>query len=241
MSRMSDADLLFLLSLSVIVPVTVGLVRSRKISVSYQPFLLYLNISLLAECITYLFIKMFKNSAIPNNVFMLVECNVLLFQFYYWRINKDRKKFFLTLIALCSSVWIIENILFAKVTVFGPVFRFLYSFILVLLALNEINFMIVRENKNLFKNSKFLICLGFMIYFLYQILYEGSFFVNVILMNSDTIAGRETRSQSKGINFSKSIITSFAYIAAFIKIVYAIAIFYIPARTKFPWKLNLVK
>lgn len=161
---MKTQDFLFLLSLSIIVPVIVGLVRLRKISSSYQPFLLYLFVGLLAECVTYLFIKMYRNSAIPSNIFILLECNLLLVQFYYWRFRSTRKKFIFMLMAICTSVWIVENIVLNKISDFGPVFRFLYSFILVLLAVDEINVMIVRENKNLFKNAKFLICTGFIIF-----------------------------------------------------------------------------
>jgi len=145
--------------------------------------------------------------------------------------------------AFCSGIWILENIVWWKIISFGPVFRFVYSFILVLLSVNEINYTIVRENKNLLKNARFLICIGFIVYFLYQILYEGSFSVNdILLQSSKNTISKESLENIQEINrYRNNIITSFAYIVVFANVVYAIAILFIPARMTFLWKDNLLK
>ena len=72
----------------------------------------------------------------------------------------------------------------------GTIFRVSEAFILVILSINEINYLLINDNKNLLKNARFLICAGFLIYFLYQILLEGSIYIS---------------SQQKGISQPRSL------------------------------------
>ncbi len=75
---MNTEDFLFLLSLSVIVPVIVGLVRYRKISSSYRPFLLLMFGGFLAECADYLCIKVFRTNAVSSNISVSIEQEAII-------------------------------------------------------------------------------------------------------------------------------------------------------------------
>jgi len=93
---------------------------------------------------------------------------------------------------------------------------FFYSFLIVLLSVNEINFMITHS-RNLFRNPRFLICIGLIVYFVYMIVYYWAFGIS-----------RFGRSE-----ISDSILFLVAYVNALANIIYAIAFLLIPAPQKF--------
>jgi len=85
-----------------------------------------------------------------------------------------------------------------------------YAFVLVLLSINQINAMMFNHEGSLLKNPRFILCLGFIIFFLYQIIYEASYYVG-----------------SDKSEVANKIIMGFGYINFVINLLYAIAIFLI--------------
>ena len=113
-------------------------------------------------------------------------------------------------------MWVMCNLVFFHLNDFiFPFYRILYPFVVVLLSVNEINLMITHDSRNLYKNARFVICLGFIIFFLYQILYEGAFLVS-------------GTHQTEGVNYE--IISLFNYVNAFVNGVYLIAAFLVPRK-----------
>jgi hypothetical protein len=80
---------------------------------------------------------------------------------------------------------------------------------------NEINLMITHESRNLYKNARFVICLAFITFFLYQVLYEGA----------SLATGTD---QTKGVNYK--IISLFSYVNAFVNGIYIVAVLLVPRR-----------
>lgn len=200
----------FLLSLLVLLPLTIGLIRYKRIKNEYRPFLLVIMLAVLSEVFSYITIKLYKNNAVVSNVYYLLECMLLLYQFYRWRFHTNPRPWYWVIPAVYLVVWITENLVFMKITGFSPVFRIGYSFLLVVLSINEINYLITHENRQLFRNARFLICIGFIIYFLYQILFEGSLYV---VTNRD---------------ISNKIILLSIGVNALANIIYAAAMWFIP-------------
>lgn len=209
----------FLVSQIVIIPLVIGLIRFNKTVSSYQPFLLLLALAFISESISFICIEVLNTSnAIPFNLYGLAECMVILYQFYVWGFLKRKRRLYIVLTAGLTAGWVTENLVFAEIENFSPVFRVTYAFIVVLLSINEINYLIVQDNKNLLRNSRFLICMGFIILFIYQIIYEASFFVG-----SDTI-------------LTLKIVFMFNYINAFVNLVYVLAVLFIPVKTAYYFK-----
>ncbi|WP_343670416.1 hypothetical protein [Chitinophaga sp.] len=209
----------FLVSQIVIIPLVIGLIRFNKTVTSYQPFLLLLALAFVSESISFICIEVLNTSnAIPFNLYGLAECMVILYQFYVWGFLKRKVRLYIVLATGLAAGWITENLLLAQIENFSPVFRVTYAFIVVLLSINEINFLIVQDNKNLLRNSRFLICMGFIIIFIYQIIYEASFFVG-----SDTI-------------LTLKIVFMFNYINAFVNLIYVLAVLFIPVKTAYYFK-----
>jgi len=210
---------LFLLSQSILLPIIAGLVRLRRIDKSYQPFLLLLVIGLTVEILSFVIIVNFKGSsnAIPINIYTLIEWLLLAWQFYVWGLLRQKKQVFYAILTTGVLIWIIVNIVFGKINEFSPYFHFFYYFVVVLFSVNEINFMITHYNRNLFRNPKFLICIGFIIYFVYMIVYYWAVEISA--------SGHQEISQH--IQFFMG------YVNALANIIYAIAFLLIPKPQRF--------
>jgi hypothetical protein len=216
-----NKDFLFLLSMTVLFPFISGLVRVRTISRLYRPFLLLIALGVLTEIVNRIAIIYFRTNYVVINIYSLTECLLIIAQFYYWRYHSRTRRWYPYFGILCLAIWIWENVLYRNVfTEIGPIFRVAEAFILVILSINEINYLLINDNKNLLKNARFLICAGFLIYFLYQILLEGSIYISTLQQGSIT----------------NKIIEVSSYINAFVNIIYGIAVWYIPKRTSLQFK-----
>jgi len=214
----------YLKNLVVLVPIVIGLIRFRKVERSYQLFICLMLMYLVNETNNFISIKLFRTNAINFNIFSLIEGLYVFYIFHLWGFLGKQKRLFILLQVGITLLWIIENLVFLKITEFSPYYRLVYSFIIVLLSVNQINFLIIHDSKSLLKNGQFLICIGFVIFFMYQIIYEGAYFL------------RHVSPDSKA--FSRKIIGLFVDMNIFINLFYAIAIFFIPEKEKLPFTLD---
>ena len=211
--------LLFLVSQSILLPFVAGLVRLRRMGSRYRPFFILLAVGIGAELVNgYLIIKVIHGSnAVVSNIYALAEWLLILWQFRVWGFRRTRKNALLILLSLSCAIWITENIIFGQLTDFSPYFRFFYSFLIVLLSVNKINFMITHDDRNLLRHPEFLICIGFIIYFIYKIIYEWAYQASLYGTSEIT----------------SMIIFLEAYINALTNIIFAIGVMKIPARERF--------
>lgn len=212
---------LFLISQSILLPIIAGLIRFGRIDKSYQPFLLLLVIGFAVEVISFLLVVNFNlrkvGNAIPVNIYTLIAWLLLCWQFHVWGFLRQKKKTFYALVTLGILIWIVVNLVFKKIDDFSPYFRFFYYFVVVLLGVNEINFMITHYNKNLFRNPRFLICIGLIIYYTYMIV--------------DYWASEISKLGKPEISIT--LVFWGSYINAIANIIYAIAFLLIPKPQKF--------
>ena len=211
----------FLLSQSILLPIIAGLIRLRRIDKGYQPFFILLGIGFITEVISFILIEGYhKSNAIAINIYVLLEWTLIAWQFHVWGFLRQKKSWFYALLIFAACLWITENLVFMKITRFSPYFLFFYFFLIVLLSVNKINFMITHDNRNLFRNPKFLICIAFIIYFIYMIVYYWAFEVSLF--------GKP--------DISNTITFLMAYVNVFTNIFYSIAFLMIPAPQKFTLK-----
>ena len=214
----------FLISESILFPLIVGLIRFKWISKIYWPFVFQLIAASITEIVSFILIQKFHSSnAIPANIYVLVEWLLVAWLFSGWGFSKRNRKIFYALFISAILVWIVEDIIFGQITSFGPYYRFYYSFVIVILSVSKINFMIMYENRSLFRNPQFLIAIGFIIYFMYKIMYEWAYQISIQGANSAT---------------SNNIISLFAYINAFSNIIFGIAMLMIPSNKKIGLELK---
>jgi len=167
----------FILSEAIIIPIIVALIRIKKIDKIYYPLLILLLIGLLTELASFICINVFKTNAPVIKIYSLVECCIILYQLYLWKNAARYRPMFIALGLVCVIFWVVETIVFKNINTFSPYFRVFYAFVIVLLCINQINAMMFYQNVTLLKNPVFIICLAFIILFLYQIILEASFFI----------------------------------------------------------------
>lgn len=205
----------FFLSQSILLPILVAFIRLKKgFDKQFLPFIILLGVAFISEIVSFLLVDIYhKSNAISTNIYSLIECGLLLYQFYIWGSVRHRNKLFLALALLTLGVWVTDHLINQHLLSFRPYFRILYAFIMVLLSINTINAMIVLYTGNLFRNAKFLLSLGFMIFFIYQIIYEASFYIGY---DQSSIAS--------------NIILFFGYLNFFVNLIFAVAVYFIPSR-----------
>lgn len=166
-----DKSTIFILSLSIFIPLITGIVRYGQLPVSYLPLLLLLAIGLVNELVCYTFFYN-TSSAVPGNVYLLVEFLLFCWQFKRWRFILRRSSQYWALIMVMSAVWAVEYILFGKINEFSPYFLVISSMALILLAVNQMNWLIVNERGNILSNPVFIICIAIIMFFSYKVLIE---------------------------------------------------------------------
>ncbi len=203
-----------LLSFTVLIPLIMGLVRMNRIRASYHPFLLFLFLAFTAEVVSEISIRLTRDNRVTNNIYIFLEAAILLYQFYTWGYLRRKKWLLGVLSAAYLITWGVENIgMGVLATGFSSYFVILYSLTTVFLSISEINLLITSYSGNLFRNAKFLICIGLIIIGVYSLITEG--FLLIDPYNSSV---------------SRKIFVIFAFINAFVNIVYAVAVYFLPVR-----------
>jgi len=203
----------FLMSESILIPIIIGAVRIKSLNKAYYPFFILLLLGLLSELVSFILIEKFKTgNAADVKVYSLVECCIVLYQLYVWQNSARYRQLFILLAAICVVFWAVECIVFSNINTWSPYFRVFYAFVIILLSVNQINSMMFNHDGPLFKNPRFVISLGFIIFFLYQILYEAAYYIG----SESTIAIK--------------IIFGYSYNNFFTNMIYAVAIFIITAK-----------
>src|ERR1700744_3846557 len=172
---------IWLVGLTILLPLITGLIRLRRMGANYQPFFILLVTGFINELINgYIVGIRHTSNAINSNIFTLLEWLLILWQFQTWGSFRSMKKTYYILLVLSCTIWITENLVLGHIREFSPYFRFFDSFFIVLLSVNKINFMITHDNRNLLRHPGFLISIGFIIFFIYKIVYEWAYQTSLI-------------------------------------------------------------
>ena len=113
-----------------------------------------------------------------GNIYVLLEFTLFLWQFYLWK--NSPKYLIVSLLFLGICVWLEEVFFLNKsISMFAGIYRTVYSFIVVFLAIKQINKVLVNERGKLMHNSVFLICVGFVFYYTIKCVVELMYLVNI--------------------------------------------------------------
>ncbi|HEY4108431.1 hypothetical protein [Puia sp.] len=210
---------IFILSELILFPLLVGLVRLRRIKKSsYQPFFFLILMGAFWELLNVYFIKVLHlHNVVVVNFYMLFEWLLIAWQFRMWGLLRSRNAVFYAVLLLPCLVWLIERLVFWQMDYFVPYYQVLYCFLVVLFSVNTINFMITHDYRNLFGNPTFLICIGFIIYFIYTIIFNWAY-------QTSLMGATET---------TTFIIMLHGYVNALTNVIFAIALLRIPQPQKF--------
>ncbi len=202
------------LTYSILIPFTIGLVRYKVVDKAYLPFIFLTWVGVGNEIFSTLLIKNGISNAINSNIYVLTEFFFLLWLFKSWKVFGRHSGFFAVLVVAGVFVWIFECLILFSLRTFCSYFRIFYSFIIVMLSISKINMLLVERDS--FVNTKgiFFLLTGFIIYFSYKALVEIFW---VYGLNASRVFRLEVYRIMNYVNFS-------------VNIIYAIALLWIPRK-----------
>lgn len=207
---------------SILLPTIISLIRFRVINTAFRPFVYLLWVGALVELLTYVIGSIFRNSLMVGNVYVLLESLMLLWQFYYWNRYRSYRKKCLIVGAVFLLVWLVDNLVVHDITKLNTLFRVVFSFVIVLFSINQINAVFLSERNNVLHNATFLICGGMIFFFAFKAIFETFYTAQIRMSNQ----------------FYFTLLLLLTIVNLLTNIIYAIATLWIPKKLKFSLPLQ---
>lgn len=204
-------------SYSISIAALLGIVRRQRILPADRPFLYYVWVAVTNEIISLVVIKVFHANSVNGNCYVLAEALLLTWWFRNQGAFRRNPRLYLPVMAGLGVVWIADNLLWHRLDQENSLFRILYSFVLIFLAIDRINRFIIQERENLLRNGRFLVCIGVILYYPYRAAIEVFFFLQLRGSNS----------------FYSHIFMILVWVNLIVNLLYALAIVWMPTRQKF--------
>lgn len=206
-----------LFSFTIAIAAIIGALRFKKIDRSYYPFIYLCWIAFFAEVVALIVNTLTRGSQIPSNLYVLIEALLLTWQFRLWGSFERRRNLYPVLMYSFLIVWMIDNFIINKTIHHASSYcRIVFALSMVILTIDQINRMIVRERKVFLTYSKFIICMAIIIYFSYKIVIE-TFYIYAAIQKSTPA-------------FIDSILAIHNYVNLFTNLIYAYAILWAPKK-----------
>ena len=165
---------LFLFSLSILLPILVFWIRWQRSWRSYWPLMCLFLLGLVGEWLVWKAIQTNQSWLPFNNLYILADSLLIPIQFAVWGFIAFRNILFLIVLPLLLT-WTWLHLISGSLADFVPYYRIAYSFLILLLGIYSINFLIVRSHQSLLTLPVFLITVGFLLFYAYQLLYESAY------------------------------------------------------------------
>lgn len=176
----------FFIGFSVLIPLSLGLWRVQKIDPKYYPLLIILACALVSETFADYFVWQYYQYDDKNylagrsytyNIYVIVISCLYLRLFFNWGTLGTKPQLFYSIISIFLLIWSLEHFTSTdgklNLSSSTNIFRLLYSTSLCLLAIRQLNLLIIHERKSLLKNSIFFICCGVLFFFITYIIQES--------------------------------------------------------------------
>ncbi|MCS3801761.1 hypothetical protein [Niastella sp. OAS944] len=217
-----DSTVRFILSLSIGLAVIIGIVRFRRIDSSYYPFLYNAIAALSVEILN----RILNVTGHPHaftfmlNVFSYIDFFFFLWLFHNWGLFNRRKTTFIAIASVFFIIWLVSNIILTGFIKNNSYFFILYAFALIFFSVNTFNKMVVNERSSIYRNPKFWICLGIIIFY--------SFFIVVFATGLSVFFERNMSRV-----FRRELWAISVYSNLLVNLLYAVAVICIPRKKNY--------
>ena len=224
---------------SLLLAAIIAALRIRKASSSYLPFFIFILVGFVNEIISFYTGRYLRNTNINNNIYVLIESLLLLWQFQRWRLFERSRYMPQVLGAAFILFWIGEVFFYSDILKTAAYFRVFYSFVIVLLSITMVNRLITEERGNLLKNAAFIISIAFIIFFTYKIVVEIFYIYGVIVSTANPeyqrlkLENKALYDQMVAENraFRVRVYDIMRFINLFCNLVYAVALLWVPRKS----------
>lgn len=206
-----------ILSGSIFITALIAILRFRKLDPGSHPFVSCIWIGALNESFSITLQQHGYTTAINNNIYVLIEALLLIWQCRRWDAFDRRKFIFTPLFILIPLAWVAENFLLFTIKEINPWFRLYYSFVIVLLAINIVNKLIIEVRQPLYRHPIFLISAGWIIYFTYKLIIEACWITEAYATPG----------------FMYNVYSIHIWVNCFTNLIYAIALLWMPKKLPF--------
>ncbi len=159
-------------SLSIGVPALLGWFYYNRLNRAFIPFLCLLTIGLINELISLVLALKGYSSYLNTNIFIIIEALCLLWQFRRWHLWQQNKWLTAWMLAFLL-VWFVEAYLLGFQNVYYSFSIIIFCFCITLMSIVLFCRRLFTIFTPLFKDSIFLICTGYIIYFTSAIILEA--------------------------------------------------------------------
>jgi len=215
MVKMKHYWLRVLLSYSILIPAIAAAIRYKVVLKDYRPFLWLIALGLFNETLSIILIYSIRSNMVNSNIYVLLEYELILYQFYRWNNSKAGKYIVFALLGLL--IWTADNLIINHITQNNSWFRVFYSFVIVFFSIDLINRILVFDTSPALKNAMFLIAITFLFYYGFKAFVES---FNVVHLGLS-------------INLLKTLWKILYFVNVFANLLYTTAILCIPTKQKF--------
>lgn len=203
-----------LLSILSLLPASMaGLKRYKNIPPDHKPFIIYIWVGFINELVSAICSYTIRSTVVNNNIFMLLESLLLLWQFALWQKLRVRKPVLFFSAAVLILAWGTE-MLYKEAGYYIFYFSMFYSCIIVLWASHLMARQVVWHKQAIFKEATFVIYCGLICYFSLRIFVEACWFYGL----------------DKSPFFRNNIFIVLAGVNVVVNLLYAYAILWMPKK-----------
>ncbi|WP_158638362.1 hypothetical protein [Panacibacter ginsenosidivorans] len=152
-----------ILNLSVLFAAFAAVYRFKLFKTAAAPFLLLLWLASFNELLSLFLILQGKPNALNGNIYVLLEFILLCYQFKCW--GSLKTNFFYLIISAGFMIWISDNIFLHHPDNNNSIFRIAYSLGVALLAIDQINRIVILERGRHDAQPICIICIALSLYF----------------------------------------------------------------------------
>lgn len=163
----------FFLSLIVVFPALICLIKYRRMQRNYRPFAVFAIGALLTELISFYLGWKFRTNTAFLNFYSLFESLILVYQFHRWGLLAKKKHLFLTVMVIMVALWGLDNFVLNRISENNKYYLIAYCFLLVMLSIGEINQDMMQGEKISDDSSRLIICIGFIVIFTFTFVREA--------------------------------------------------------------------
>lgn len=156
----------------VLIAAVIGMFRFKRIDRTYYPVLILMIIASINEIVSTVVSFQKGSTSINNNVFTLLEAILIVWQFKLWKVFGHELKAYVIIISGMILLWMLETIILPGTSQLVAICRILFSFTIVVMAMFMCSKIITERPYKLLRQSSFLICMGFCIFFTYKIVVQ---------------------------------------------------------------------
>jgi hypothetical protein len=211
----------FILSLSIAVTVIIGVIRYKVIDPSYYPFFYLAGIALLVEIVSFMLVKnkMYEVVLVVRNIFYFIEFFFYTWLFHAWGLFNFKRNVFWLITFVFFFCWTVFIFFEGGLTKPGHYFPVVYAIALLFFAVTTFNKFVIQDRGPIFKNPKFWILTGVIIFFSFYLLIES--------------ANLSVFGKNASIVFRRGLYSIVSYTNLIVNLMFATAALCIPRKKNF--------